>query len=121
MMRLAFDAPCSNQRTVSPLFCGNSPYPCSKLRRIRIAPELVILRSVPRKRTRHLDAVCHLVIGEVGIVGVIVQNEHFIPYGVFKHIAARLILEQGLPIFCAFKVLVDFFLSLGSNLHLDLF
>lgn len=28
---LGFDIACSNQRIVSPLFCGSNPYPCSSL------------------------------------------------------------------------------------------
>ena len=69
-----------------------------KLCRIRIAPELISLRTFPRKRTSDLDAVCHLVISKICKVWVIGQNKIQVVYAILKKTCPWLILQTLLPI-----------------------
>ena len=43
-----------------------------KLRRVGIAPELIVRRAIPRNIAGHLYAVCHLVIGKALTIRIVI-------------------------------------------------
>lgn len=69
-----------------------------ELRRVRIAPELIALRPLPRQRPRDLYAVRHIVEGEIAEVRVVGKYKVEVVHAVFEQARPRLIFEPFLPV-----------------------
>ena len=76
-----------------------------QLCRIRIPPECVSFGSVPRQRSRDLDAPCQLVEGKILEIRVIAENKVQIINAVLQNAGPRLIMQMLHPVIISLREL----------------